>query len=37
MKHESELINYGQEILRKNNSVKLIGNPKNKGVYYHLH
>ena len=30
MKHESELINYGQEILRKNNSVKLIGNPKNK-------
>ena len=31
MKHESELINYGQEILRKNNSVKLIGNPKNKG------
>ena len=31
MKHENELINYGQEILRKNNSVKLIGNPKNKG------
>ncbi len=31
MQHESELINYGQEILRKNNSVKLIGNPKNKG------
>ena len=31
MKYESELINYGQEILRKNNSVKLIGNPKNKG------
>ena len=31
MKHESELINYGQEILKKNNSVKLIGNPKNKG------
>ena len=30
-KHESELIQYGQEILRKNNSVKLIGNPKNKG------
>ena len=22
---------YGEEILRKNNSVKLIGNPKNKG------
>ena len=31
MKYESELINYGQEILKKNNSVKLIGNPKNKG------
>ena len=31
IKHETELINYGQEILRKNNSVKLIGNPKNKG------
>ena len=31
MKHENELINYGQEILRKNNSVKIIGNPKNKG------
>ena len=22
---------YGEEVLRKNNSVKLIGNPKNKG------
>ena len=31
MKYENELINYGQEILRKNNSVKLIGNPKKKG------
>ena len=30
-KHESELIHYGEELLRKNNSVKLIGNPKNKG------
>jgi cysteine desulfurase/selenocysteine lyase len=30
-RHESELIQYGQEILRKNNSVKLIGNPKNRG------
>ena len=30
-KHESELIKYGEEILRKNNSVRLIGNPKNKG------
>ena len=32
VKHEQELIEYGQEILRKNNSVKLIGNPKNKGA-----
>jgi len=32
MKHEKELIDYGQEILRKNNSVKLIGNPKEKGA-----
>ena len=31
VKHEKDLIEYGQEILRKNNSVKLIGNPKNKG------
>ena len=30
-KHEKELLDYGQEILGKNNSVKLIGNPKNKG------
>ena len=30
-RHESELIQYGEEILRKNNSVKLIGNPKNRG------
>ncbi len=32
IKHEKELIEYGQEILRKNNSVKLIGNPKNKRI-----
>ena len=32
MKHEKELINYGQEVLRKNNSVKLIGNPQNRGA-----
>ncbi len=32
IKHENELIEYGQELLRKNNSVKLIGNPKNKGA-----
>ena len=31
IKHEKELIEYGQEILRKNNSVKLIGNPQAKG------
>ena len=29
--HERDLTKYGEEILRKNNSVKLIGNPKNKG------
>ena len=32
IKHERELMEYGKEILRKNNSVKLIGNPKNKGA-----
>ena len=32
IKHENELLQYGEEILRKNNSVKLIGNPKNKGA-----
>jgi len=31
MKHEADLVDYGQELLQKNNSVKLIGNPKNKG------
>ncbi len=30
IKHEKELIEYGQEILQKNNSVKLIGNPKKR-------
>ena len=30
-KHENEIIQYGEEILRKNNSVKLIGNPKKRG------
>ncbi len=29
--HERELTKYGEEILKKNNSVKLIGSPKNKG------
>ena len=32
IKHEKELIDYGQEVLRKNNSVNLVGNPKNKGA-----
>ena len=32
IQHEKELIDYGQEILRKNNSVKLVGNPKKKGA-----
>ena len=32
IKYEKELIEYGQEILRKNNSVKLIGNPKNRAA-----
>ena len=31
-KHENETLQYGEEILRKNNSVKLIGNPKSKGA-----
>jgi len=31
-KHEKELMDYGQEVLKKNNSVKLIGNPKDKGA-----
>ena len=29
--HEKKLIDYGQEILKKNNSVRLVGNPKHKG------
>ena len=32
IKHEKEIMDYGQEILRKNNSVRLIGNPKEKGA-----
>ena len=32
MKHENELMNYAIEILKKNNSVKIIGNPKKKGA-----
>ena len=31
IKHEKELVEYGQELMRKNNSVKLVGNPKNTG------
>ncbi len=30
-KYEKKLIMYGEEVLRKNNSVELIGNPKNRG------
>jgi len=32
IQHEKELMDYGQEILRKNNSIKLVGNPKEKGA-----
>jgi len=32
MKHENELMNYATDILKKNNSVKIIGNPKKKGA-----
>jgi len=32
IQHEKELMDYGQEILIKNNSVKLVGNPKKKGA-----
>ena len=30
-KHERELLDYGLDILGKNNSIKIVGNPKNKG------
>ena len=30
-KHEKELLDYAVELLSKNNSVNIIGNPKNKG------
>ena len=36
IQHEKELMDYGKEILRKNNSVKLIGNPKKKVQFYLL-
>ena len=32
IKHEKELMDYGKQVLKKNNSVKLIGNPKEKGA-----
>ena len=32
MEHENELMNYAIDILKKNNSVKIIGNPKKKGA-----
>jgi len=31
-KHEKKIMDYGQQILRKNNSVRLIGNPKKRGA-----
>ena len=31
MQHEADLVEYGQELLQKNNSVKLIGSPNDKG------
>ena len=31
MKYEADLVEYGQELLQKNNSVKLIGSPNDKG------
>ena len=34
MKHEADLVEYGQELLQKNNSVKLIGNQKIKEGFY---
>ena len=30
-KHEKELLDYGIEVLKKNNSVKIVGNPKDRG------
>ena len=32
IKHEKELMDYGKQVLKKNNSVKLIGNPKERGA-----
>ena len=32
MEHENELMNYAIDVLKKNNSVKIIGNPKKKGA-----
>ena len=29
--HENEILEYGLEKLRKNNSIKIIGNPKSRG------
>ena len=30
-KHEKDLLNYSIEVLKKNNSINIIGNPKKKG------
>ena len=37
MKHEADLVEYGQELLQKNNSVKLIGSPKKQRGSFILH
>jgi cysteine desulfurase/selenocysteine lyase len=31
MKHEKEILEYGLEKIKKNNSVKVVGEPKNRG------
>ena len=31
MKHEKEILEYGLEEIKKNNSVRVIGDPKNRG------
>ena len=31
MQHEKEITEYGLQELKKNNSVKIIGDPKNRG------
>ena len=31
MQHEKEILEYGLQEIKKNNSVKIIGDPKNRG------